>query len=122
MIYGSTGTTHYDAIRDAIISGSQLSSQLTLTGFALLIIGFAFKVAMVPFHMYAPDVYEGAPTAVTAFISTGPKVAGFAAFLKVVVVSFAVTTVHWYGALWVLAVEMRTPHQSFVGSSCNSSC
>lgn len=108
LIYGSTASTHYDAIKDAIVSGTQLSPLLTLTGFGLLIIGFAFKVALVPFHMYAPDVYEGAPTAVTAFISTGPKVAGFAAFLKVIVVSFAVTTVHWHGVLWLLAVLSMT--------------
>ena len=108
LIYGSTGSTHYDTIGDAIFSGTQLSPHLTMTGFALLIIGFAFKVALVPFHMYAPDVYEGAPTAVTAFISTGPKVAGFAAFLKVIVVCFAVTTVHWYGILWILAALTMT--------------
>ncbi|UCD38113.1 MAG: NADH-quinone oxidoreductase subunit N, partial [Fidelibacterota bacterium] len=108
LIYGSTGATHYDAIRQSIVSGEHLSMVLTLAGFGLLVVGFAFKVALVPFHMYAPDVYEGAPTSITAFLSTGPKVAGFAAFLKVIVVSFAVTTQHWWGIIWILAVLTMT--------------
>jgi len=108
LLYGSTGATHYDAIRQAIVSGEHLSPALTLAGFGLLLVGFAFKVALAPFHMYAPDVYEGAPTSITAFLSTGPKVAGFAAFLKVIVVSFAATTQHWWGVVWVLAVLTMT--------------
>jgi len=108
LLYGSTGATHYDAIRQAIVSGGQLSPAMTLAGFGLLMVGFAFKVALVPFHMYAPDVYEGAPTAITAFLSTGPKVAGFAAFLKVIITSFAVTTQHWWGIVWVLAALTMT--------------
>ena len=103
LLYGSTASTHYDAIRQSILSGAQLSPALTLAGFGLLLVGFAFKVALVPFHMYAPDVYEGAPTSITAFLSAGPKVAGFAALLKVIVVSFAATTQHWWGIVWVLA-------------------
>ncbi|MFB0516628.1 MAG: NADH-quinone oxidoreductase subunit N [Candidatus Neomarinimicrobiota bacterium] len=108
LIYGSTGATHYDAIRQSIVSGEHLSPALTLAGFGLLMVGFAFKVALAPFHMYAPDVYEGAPTSITAFLSTGPKVAGFAAFLKVIVISFAATTQHWWGVVWVLAVLTMT--------------
>ncbi|MFC1543586.1 NADH-quinone oxidoreductase subunit N [Candidatus Neomarinimicrobiota bacterium] len=108
LLYGSTGSTNYDAIRQSIISGEQLSQAMTLTGFGLLVVGFAFKVALVPFHMYAPDVYEGAPTSITAFLSTGPKVAGFAAFLKVIVASFAVTTQHWWGVIWVLSALTMT--------------
>lgn len=108
LLYGSTGATHYDAIRQSILSGEHLSPAITLAGFGLLVVGFAFKVALVPFHMYAPDVYEGAPTSITAFLSTGPKVAGFAAFLKIIVVSFAVTTQHWWGVVWVLAVLTMT--------------
>ena len=108
LLYGSTATTNYDGIRQAIMSGTQLSPTLTLAGFGLLVVGFAFKVALVPFHMYAPDVYEGAPTSITAFLSTGPKMAGFAAFLKVIVVSFAATTQHWWGVIWLLAVLTMT--------------
>ena len=108
LLYGSTGATHYDAIRQSIVSGGQLSPAMTLAGFGLLMVGFAFKVALVPFHMYAPDVYEGAPTSITAFLSTGPKVAGFAAFLKVIITSFAVTTQHWWGIVWVLAALTMT--------------
>ncbi len=108
LLYGSTGSTHYDAIRDSILSGDHISPILTLAGFGLLLVGFAFKVALVPFHMYAPDVYEGAPTSITAFLSTGPKVAGFAALLKIIVVSLAVTTQHWWGVVWGLAVLTMT--------------
>jgi len=108
LIYGSTASTNYDAIREAIVSGQQLSLALTLAGFGLLMVGFAFKVALAPFHMYAPDVYQGAPTAITAFLSTGPKVAGFAAFLKVITVSFAVTTQHWWSIIWLLAALTMT--------------
>ena len=108
LLYGSTAATNYDAIRQSIISGTQLSPMLTLAGFGLLLVGFAFKVALVPFHMYAPDVYEGAPTSITAFLTTGPKVAGFAALLKVIVVSFAVTTQHWSGIIAILAALTMT--------------
>jgi NADH-quinone oxidoreductase subunit N len=108
LIYGSTGSTNYDSIREAIVSGEHLSMALTLAGFGLLLVGFAFKVALAPFHMYAPDVYEGSHSAITAFLSTGPKVAGFAALLKVVIITFAITTRHWWGALWVLAALTMT--------------
>ncbi|MCK4578158.1 MAG: NADH-quinone oxidoreductase subunit N, partial [Candidatus Marinimicrobia bacterium] len=108
LIYGSIGSTNYDIIQQAIVNGQELSRGLTLAGFALLLIGFAFKVALAPFHMYAPDVYQGAPTAITAFLSTGPKVAAFAALLKLVIVVFAVTTRHWWGVMWLLSVLTMT--------------
>ncbi|MEE9465899.1 MAG: NADH-quinone oxidoreductase subunit N [Candidatus Neomarinimicrobiota bacterium] len=108
LIYGSTGSTDYDVISRAVTADTQLSPALTLAGFGLLLVGFGFKVALAPFHMYAPDVYEGAPTSITAFLSTGPKVAGFAALLKLIVVVFAITTRHWWGVLWVLAALTMT--------------
>ncbi len=108
LLYGSTGATNYDAIRQSVIAGEQLSQAMTLAGFGLLLVGFAFKVALVPFHMYAPDVYEGTPSSITVFLSTGPKVAGFAALLKIVIVSFASTTQHWWGVIWILAAITMT--------------
>ena len=76
LIYGGAGTTSIPAIAEAIASPNK--SPLLLAGMFLLIVGFGFKVAIVPFHQWAPDVYEGAPTTIAAFISAGPKAAGFA--------------------------------------------
>jgi NADH-quinone oxidoreductase subunit N len=81
LIYGSTGTTSIPAIIAAVSRHS--GEPLFLIGLALLLIGLAFKVAAVPFHMWVPDVYEGAPTTVTGFMSTGGKAAAFSAFLLV---------------------------------------
>ncbi|MBI5191389.1 MAG: NADH-quinone oxidoreductase subunit N [Nitrospirae bacterium] len=82
IIYGVTGTTNLAGIAAFIQSGQYSGPALTLA-MILLVAGFGFKVAAVPFHMWVPDVYEGAPTSVTAFMSVGPKAAGFAAFLRV---------------------------------------
>jgi NADH-quinone oxidoreductase subunit N len=81
LIYGATGTTNLATIKS--LFGVISSSNLFLIGSGLLLIGFLFKVAAVPFHMWAPDVYEGAPTTVTAFMSTGVKAAAFAALISV---------------------------------------
>ena len=86
LIYGAVGTTNLLIIKNtfAVVSNSLLFT----IGAGLLIIGLAFKVAAVPFHMWAPDVYEGAPTTVTAFMSTGVKAAAFAAFITVFIRTF----------------------------------
>jgi NADH-quinone oxidoreductase subunit N len=81
LIYGATGSTNLTSIRQMFTSVS--GNILFLLGSGLLIVGLSFKVAAVPFHMWAPDVYEGAPTPVTAFMSTGAKAAAFAAFITV---------------------------------------
>jgi NADH-quinone oxidoreductase subunit N len=80
-IYGALGNTNLVNLAQALGQGNP--SKLLLMGMALLIVGLGFKVAVVPFHMWAPDVYEGAPTAVTAFMTAGPKAAAFAALLRV---------------------------------------
>ncbi|MDE0206771.1 MAG: proton-conducting transporter membrane subunit, partial [Candidatus Tectomicrobia bacterium] len=80
-VYGSLGTTNLAALSQA--AAEHGTSPLLLMGMGLLIVGLGFKVAVVPFHMWAPDVYEGAPTAVTAFMTVGPKAAAFAALLRV---------------------------------------
>jgi len=79
LVYGATGTTAIGAIVAA--AGTVLENPLFLIGLALLLIGLGFKVALVPFHMWAPDVYEGAPTPVSGFMATGGKAAAFAVFL-----------------------------------------
>jgi NADH-quinone oxidoreductase subunit N len=84
LLYGATGATNLQGIAGAIGGAMDPGSRaLLLAGTALLIVGFGFKVAIVPFHVWTPDVYEGAPTTVTAFMSVGAKAAGFAAFLRV---------------------------------------
>jgi NADH-quinone oxidoreductase subunit N len=78
LLYGHTGHTGYAGLR----GGLDLTSPLCAVGFGLLLVGFAFKIAVVPFHQWAPDVYEGAPTSITAFMSVTVKVAAFAALLR----------------------------------------
>ena len=101
LIYGATGTTSLGGIFFAISSGT--SSLLLTIGAALLLVGFGFKVAAVPFHMWTPDVYQGSPTAVTAFMSSGAKIAGFAALLRVFATAFPAISVDITSILWVLA-------------------
>ena len=83
MVYGSTGSTNLFKIAEVVQNPSAQSNPLLLMGLVLLIIGFGFKVASVPFHMWAPDVYEGAPTPVTAYLAVGSKAAAFALILRV---------------------------------------
>ena len=102
LIFGATGSTSLAAI---VAAASSTSSGLLLTiGAALLLIGFGFKVAAVPFHMWTPDVYQGAPTSVTAFMSSGAKIAGFAALLRVFATAFPSIATDMTGVLWVLSV------------------
>jgi NADH-quinone oxidoreductase subunit N len=82
LCYGATGSTNLAAIARAT-AGTEVNSSVLLAGVALLAVGFCFKVAAVPFHMWTPDVYQGAPTPVTAFMAAGTKAAGFAVFLRV---------------------------------------
>jgi len=86
LTYGATGTTNLSAILASASGGA--GNGLLLIGAGLVLVGFGFKVAAVPFHMWTPDVYEGAPTAVTAFMSSGAKIAGFAALLRVFSTAF----------------------------------
>jgi NADH-quinone oxidoreductase subunit N len=86
----------------AALDGSAVGP-LLLFGVALLAIGFGFKVAAVPFHMWTPDVYEGAPAPITAFMATGVKAAAFVAFLRVFMVAFDTLYQSWYPILWWLA-------------------
>jgi NADH-quinone oxidoreductase subunit N len=81
---------------------------MLLAGMLLMATGFAFKVAAAPFHMWTPDVYEGAPTPMTAFMSVGPKAAGFAAFLRVFLVALPALKPEWTWLIWGLAVLTMT--------------
>lgn len=108
LIYGATGTTNLKGIYEFVRNIHLLTDPLLLIGMGLLIVGFGFKVASVPFHMWTPDVYEGAPTSVTAFMSVGPKAAGFAAFLRVFLYALSSLQTDWVWILWVLAVLTMT--------------
>jgi NADH-quinone oxidoreductase subunit N len=82
LLYGLSGTTNLSGIL-AFLHGADLTNPVLFLSMIMLIVSFGFKVAAVPFHMWVPDVYEGAPTPVTAFMSAGPKVAGFAVLLRI---------------------------------------
>ena len=109
LTYGATGTTKVAKIAAFISqSGINTSNIMLLAGMLLMATGFAFKVAAAPFHMWTPDVYEGAPTPMTAFMSVGPKAAGFAAFLRVFLVALPALKPEWSWLVWVLAVLTMT--------------
>jgi NADH-quinone oxidoreductase subunit N len=102
LLYGATGTTNIALMSDAMMEGAATGPLLAF-GIAFLTIGFGFKVAAVPFHMWTPDVYEGAPTPITAFMATGVKAAAFLAFLRVFMVAFSSVPEAWFLILWWLA-------------------
>jgi NADH-quinone oxidoreductase subunit N len=104
LVYGSTGSTNLFKIAEFVQNPSAQSSPLLLMGLVLLIIGFGFKVASAPFHMWAPDVYQGAPTPVTAFMAVGPKAAAFAAFFRVFAEAFPEMSSSWETLLSIVAV------------------
>lgn len=109
LTYGATGTTKVATIAKFITeSGVGTSNIMLIAGMLLMATGFAFKVAAAPFHMWTPDVYEGAPTPMTAFMSVGPKAAGFAAFLRVFLVALPALKPEWTMLIWVLAVLTMT--------------
>ena len=104
MVYGATGTTALSGIATFLAQNTLFSSGLLLAGFALILVGLGFKVAAVPFHMWTPDVYQGSPTPVTAFMAAGAKAAGFAALLRVFVSGFGNYSVDWQPLVLILAV------------------
>ncbi len=109
LIYGATGTTRLYKIASIVGQMTLPSSNIMLVaGMLLMMTGFAFKIAAAPFHMWTPDVYEGAPTPMTAFMSAGPKAAGFAALLRIFLVALPTLQVEWSQVLWVLAVLTMT--------------
>src|SRR5207248_7612433 len=106
FFYGATGSTRLDVVA-RVAARDGLTPFMTL-GLALLFVGFGFKVALIPFHVWTPDVYEGAPTAVTAFMAVGVKAAAFAAFARVLVAGPGRVAASWTGRLWALAALNMT--------------
>jgi len=127
LVYGATataksgfpGTTNITTIATRILSDDVRYPELLLAGAAMMLVGFGFKIATAPFHIWTPDVYEGAPTPVTAFMAAGPKAAGFASFLRVFIFGFPFVTAAgaslagqtntaWVSAMVVLAMITMT--------------
>jgi NADH-quinone oxidoreductase subunit N len=102
LVFGATGSTNLVTVVQRAAPGSPNLLLLSI-GAALILVGFGFKVAAVPFHMWTPDVYQGAPSAVTAFMSSGAKIAGFAALLRVFATAFPSIAPDMTDILWVVA-------------------
>jgi NADH-quinone oxidoreductase subunit N len=102
LVFGATGATALSGIAAAVAAGTY-TKYLLLIGAALILVGFSFKVAAVPFHMWTPDVYQGAPSSVTGFMAVGAKAAGFAALLRIFVTALPSLDVDLVPVLWGLA-------------------
>jgi NADH-quinone oxidoreductase subunit N len=107
LLYGATGSIKLDAIGIAL-RHSTGNNPLLLLGLGMLLIGFGFKVAAVPFHMWTPDAYEGAPTSITAFMAVGVKMAAFAGFLRLFIVHLWPVRAEWSMVLWMMAALTMT--------------
>ena len=101
--YGLTGSTRLDRVGSLIAAQAMAPTPMQLLAVGLLLVGFAFKVSAVPFHMLTPDAYEGAPAAVTGFMSTGVKAAAFAAFFRVFLAAFEPLRADWWAIVWAIA-------------------
>jgi NADH-quinone oxidoreductase subunit N len=108
MVFGLTGTTHLEGIAAAISGEGILASPALLMGIVLLVAGFGFKIATVPFQMWVPDVYEGAPTPITAYLSVASKAAGFAVILRVFYEALGPVSLDWGIIFAVLAAITMT--------------
>ncbi len=123
LIYGSAGSAsltklaevvsqRFGAATVAAESSAPVASaawpSLFLTGVVLMVIGFGFKIALAPFHTWAPDVYQGAPTPIAAFMATGSKAAGFAALLRLLLAADIMTEAAWQQIFWIIAVATMT--------------
>jgi NADH-quinone oxidoreductase subunit N len=106
LVYGATGSTNLTKMVDAVTNRVPVerNDTLVLAGVALLLVGLGFKIAAVPFHVWTPDVYQGAPTPITAFMASVGKVAAFGALLRVLVVGLPAFRDDWRPAIWILAV------------------
>jgi len=108
LLYGATGSLYLKEISEYIASKNLFRNPMLMISLVFLTIGFGFKIASVPFHMWTPDVYEGAPTSITAFMATGVKAAGFAAFIRVFFTALPQFRPDWTSIMWLLSVATMT--------------
>ncbi len=108
VIYGITGTTGLSEIFKKVTTANNFSEPLLVMSMLLVLVGMGFKVAAVPFHMWCPDAYEGAPTPITAFMSVAPKAAGFAIFLRLFISLFKPITFDYVSVLALLSIVTMT--------------
>ncbi|MBI3313422.1 MAG: NADH-quinone oxidoreductase subunit N [Candidatus Omnitrophica bacterium] len=106
LLFGATGSLEISAIGAKITQAG--FEPIGMIGFLLLITGIGFKISMAPFHLWAPDVYEGAPTPVTAFLTVGPKALGFAVLLRVLAIAFSSFKPHWSVTITILSIVTMT--------------
>ena len=103
LVYGATGSTNLTVIAERVSTHQLAESPMLLAGIALLLVGYGFKVAAAPFHMWTPDVYEGAPTPISGYMAAAVKAAAFASFLRVWLEAFGASYTKWHIAVWWLA-------------------
>ncbi len=108
LLYGATGSLYLKDVASYIASKNLLKNPMLLMSLAFLTIGFGFKIASVPFHMWTPDVYEGAPTSITAFMATGVKAAGFSALVRVFFSALPGFRPDWTSIMWLIAAVTMT--------------
>jgi len=108
LIYGVTGSTNLSRIGTYLVQAPRESNLLLRAGAMLIVIGLAFKIAAVPFHFWAPDVYQGAPTSVTAFMAVAVKAAAFAGWGRIIVHQLAPLSQEWSIVFWILAILTMT--------------
>ena len=103
FVYGASGATGFEQIADGLSSADLLSDPITLTGVGLVTVGLAFKVSLAPFHQWTPDVYQGAPTSITAFMAVATKLAGFAIFIRFFLTALEPLAADWDVVLAAIA-------------------
>jgi NADH-quinone oxidoreductase subunit N len=108
IVYGTTGFVNLTSIRDRIAEGDQSTLVFLGLAAALMFVGLGFKVSAAPFQIWAPDVYQGAPSPVSAFLSTGPKAAAFAVFLRIFLTAFGSIASGWEPLVWLAALASMT--------------
>ena len=108
LLYGATGSLYLKDIASYISAQNLLRNPMLLMSLVFLTIGFGFKIASVPFHMWTPDVYEGAPTSITAFMATGVKAAGFSALVRLFFSALPAFRPDWTSIMWVMSVATMT--------------
>ncbi len=108
LIYGATGSLQLKDVASYIASKNLLKSPMLMMSLVFLTVGFGFKIASVPFHMWTPDVYEGAPTSITAFMATGVKAAGFSALVRVFFTALSNFHTDWISIMWLISVATMT--------------